>query len=103
MNGKSDLLIQWDALPSREYLNYNVMLRKCWSIAMPTKALELGYAKCTTGTQLSTPWELYANLIPKIPVNYRNARVCENISYKSNRQKSTASKLIKVGYRLGKL
>lgn len=103
INGKSDLLIQWDALPSKEYLNYNVMLRKCWSIAMPTKALQLGYARCTTGTQLSTPWELYADLIPLIPVNYRNARVCENISYKANRQKSTASKLIKVGYRLGKL
>jgi len=103
MNGKSDLLIQWDALPSKEYINYNVMLRKSWSIALPTKALSNGYAKVSTGTQLSTPWELYAQLIPKIPVNFRNARVCENLSYKTNRQKQTARKLIEVGYRLGKL
>ena len=103
MNGKSDLLIQWDALPSKEYINYNVMLRKSWSIALPTNALSNGYAKVSTGTQLSTPWELYAQLIPKIPVNFRNARVCENLSYKTNRQKQTARKLIEVGYRLGKL
>jgi hypothetical protein len=103
MNGKSDLLIQWDALPSKEYLNYNVMLRKSWSIALPTKTLENGYTKMSVGQQLSTPWDLYANLIPQIPVNYRNARMCENLLYKSKRQKETASKLLKVGYRLGKL
>jgi len=103
MNGKSDLLIQWDALPSKEYINYNVMLRKSWSVSLPTNALANGYAKVSTGTQLSTPWELYAQLIPKIPVNFRNSRICENLSYKTNRQKQTARKLIEVGYRLGKL
>lgn len=103
MNGKSDLLIQWDAMPAKEYLNYNVMLRKSWSLSLPTKALELGYAKVTTGQQLSFPWDLYADLIPNIPVNYRNARICENLVHKANRQRSTASKLLQVGYRLGKL
>lgn len=103
MAGKSDLLIEWDALPSKEYLNYNVMLRKCWSIALPTTSLESNYTDLEAGKQLSYPWELYSNLIDDIPVNFRDARICENLLLKTTRQKSTASQLLKVGYRLGKL
>lgn len=103
MNGKNDLLIQWDALPSKEYLNYNVMLRKSWSISLPTKALEEDYIDLSTGQQLAFPWDIYTDLIDKIPVNYRNARVNEKLLHKSQKQKSTSSKLLQVGYRLGKL
>jgi hypothetical protein len=103
MSGKSDLLIEWDALPSKEFLNYNVMLRKCFTVALPTTSLESNYTDLTSGKQLSFPWELYANLIDRIPVNLRDTRLCENLMIKTARQKSTASQLIKVGYRLGKL
>ena len=103
MCGKSDLLIEWDALPSKEYLNYNVLLRKCWSIALPTTSLEAEYTELSAGKQLSFPWDLYSNLIDNIPVNFRNARLNEKLLYKSRKQKSTASSLLKVGYRLGKL
>ena len=103
MNGKNDLLIQWDAMPSNEYLNYNVMLRKSWSIALPTRVLEEPYTKISTGQFMSSPWDLYEDLVEKIPVNFRDARINEVLNIKKTRQKSTASKLLKVGYRLGKL
>lgn len=103
MNGKNDLLIQWDAMPSNEYLNYNVMLRKSWSIALPTRVLEEPYTRISTGQFMSSPWDLYEDLVEKIPVNFRDARINEVLNMKKTRQKSTASKLLKVGYRLGKL
>lgn len=103
MNGKSDLLIQWDALPAKEYLNYNVMLRKSWSLALPTATLETPYHEIASGRQLSAPWDLYTSLIDKIPVNYRDSRLNETIIYKWIKQQQTALSLLKTGYRLGKL
>ena len=64
---------------------------------------EEDYIDLCTGQQLSFPWDVYTDLIDNIPVNYRNARVNEKLLHKSQKQKSTSSKLLQVGYRLGKL
>jgi len=103
VNGKVDQLVELDAIGAKELLDYNVMLRKCWSIDIPHKYLAMDYLDLSTGVQLAVPWDCYTALIDKIPLNFRNARFNEVLLQKAAKQKSIAGKLIKRGFILGKV
>ena len=49
------------------------------------------------------PWDLYSSLIDKIPLQFRNHELNERLLIKSNKQKQVLEKILKVGYRLGKI
>ena len=103
MDGRIDALIKADAIGPKDCLNHNIMLRKSWSIDVEHSILHSEYFALPTGLQLATPFELYGNLISKIPLNLRNARLNERILMKSEKQKITSRKLVQTGYKLGKI
>ena len=103
MNGKNDFLIQHDAIGLKDLVNYNVMLRKSYTLNIQNKWLQEEYANLPTGIQLAMPWDLYASLIDKIPLQFRNHELNERLLIKSNKQKQVLEKILKVGYRLGKI
>ena len=103
MNGTVDWLIQLDAIGLRDIVNYNVMLRKSYSLNIQNQWLTRPYKDCPTGIQLGVPWDCYTNLIDKIPLQFRNHRLNENLLIKAEKQKATMGSLAKVGYRLGKI
>jgi hypothetical protein len=98
-----DQLVERDAIGAKELLDYNVMLRKSWSIDIEHRYLARDYLDMSTGVQLSVPWDCYTSLIDKIPLNFRNAQLNEVLLQKSAKQKSIAGKLIKRGFILGKV
>ena len=103
VNGKVDVLVELDAIGAKELLDYNVMLRKSWSIDVQHQHLALQYIYLQTGLQLAVPWDCYSSLIDKIPMNFRNARLNDVLLTKTAKQKSTAGKLVERGFYLGKV
>ena len=103
INGKVDNLVERDAIGAKELLDYNVMLRKSWSMDIEHKYLAADYLDMSTGVQLAVPWDCYTTLIDKIPLNFRNAKFNEVLLQKAEKQKSIAGKLIKRGFILGKV
>ena len=103
MDGRLDKLIKLDAIGPKDCINHNIMLRKSYSINIDHSTLMSDYYSLPTGIQLATPFELYGNLIDKIPLNLRNARLNEQILLKSEKQKITTRKLVQAGYKLGKI
>ena len=84
-------------------LDYNVMMRKSWSIDVEHQYLSTPYDTLNTGIQLSVPWDCYTKLIDKIPVNFRNSRLNELLLIKATKQKAMSGKLLKTGFHLGKV
>ena len=103
VNGKLDILIERDAIGAKELLDYNVMLRKSWSLDIEHKYLARDYYDLSTGIQLAVPWDCYTRLIEKIPLQFRNARLNEVLLTKAAKQKEVAGKLIERGFMLGKV
>tara|TARA_B100000927_G_scaffold135123_1_gene109025 strand:- start:3698 stop:4633 length:936 start_codon:yes stop_codon:yes gene_type:complete len=103
MNGKNDFLIENDAIGLKDLVNYNVMMRKCYTINLQHKWLVQDYNKLSTGMQLAFPWDMYTSLIDKIPLQFRNHELNEKLLIKGNKQKQVLEKILKVGYRLGKI
>ena len=87
----------------KDIVNYNVMLRKSYTLNIQNKWLQEEYTNLPTGIQLAMPWDLYASLIDKIPLQFRNHELNERLLIKSNKQKQVLEKILKVGYRLGKI
>ena len=83
MNGRNDWLIQLDAIGLRDIVNYNVMLRKSYTINIQNHWLTEDYNKLPTGIQLAMPWDLYTGLIDKIPMNFRNHALNEKLLIKA--------------------
>jgi len=103
LNGKLDDLIVLDAIMPREILDYNVMLRKSWSLDVPHKYLAMDYTNLPTSIQIGVPWDCYTTLIDKIPLNFRNSKLNEVLLQKAAKQKATAGKLLQTGFKLGKV
>ena len=103
MNGRNDWLIQLDAIGLRDIINYNVMLRKSYSINIQNHWLAEDYNLLPTGIQLAMPWDLYTALIDKIPMNFRNHALNEKLLLKAQKQKDMLEKALKAGLRLGKI
>ena len=103
MNGRNDWLIQLDAIGLRDIVNYNVMLRKCYTINIQNHWLAEDYNLLPTGIQLAMPWDLYTGLIDKIPMNFRNHALNEKLLIKAQKQKDMLEKSLKTGFRLGKV
>lgn len=103
MNGKNDILIQEDAIEAKDLMDYNVMLRKSWSINIQHKWLHLEYWQTPIGVQLAVPWDLYTRQIDNIPLEYRNARANEILLTKAEKQKQQFGKLLETGFILGKI
>lgn len=103
MNGKNDFLIENDAIGLKDLVNYNVMMRKSYTINLQHKWLVQDYNKLSTGMQLAFPWDMYTALIDKIPLQFRNHELNEKLLIKGNKQKQVLEKILKVGYRLGKI
>ena len=103
VNGKVDNLIERDAVAAKELLDYNVMLRKSWSIDVEHKYLAADYLDLSTGVQLAVPWDCYTSLIDTIPLNFRNSKFNECLLQKAAKQKAIAGKLIERGFILGKV
>ena len=103
MNGKNDFLIENDAIGLKDIVNYNVMLRKCYTLNIQHKWLSEEYFRMPTGIQLGLPWDMYTALIDKIPLQFRNHELNEKLLIKSNKQKQVLEKILKVGFRLGKI
>jgi len=103
MNGKNDALIDQEAIGPLDSVNYNVMLRKSFTVNIQHKWLIRDYLLLPTCLQLSLPWDMYTSLIPSIPINLRNARNNETLLLKAAKQKRVAGSLVKVGFRLGKI
>jgi len=103
MNGKNDFLIENDAIGLKDLVNYNVMMRKSYTINLQHKWLVQDYNKLSTGMQLAFPWDMYTSLIDKIPLQFRNHELNEKLLIKGNKQKQVLEKILKVGYRLGKI
>ena len=49
------------------------------------------------------PWDMYTSLIDRIPLQFRNHELNEKLLIKSNKQKQVLEKILKVGFRLGKI
>jgi len=103
VNGKVDTLVELDAVGAKELLDYNVMLRKSWSIDVEHRFLAKDYLLLQTGLQLAVPWDCYTRLIDSIPLNFRNARLNEVLLTKTTKQKATTGKLVERGFYLGKV
>ncbi len=103
MNGKNDFLIENDAIGLKDIVNYNVMLRKSYTLNIQHKWLSEEYFRMPTGIQLGLPWDMYTALIDKIPLQFRNHELNEKLLIKSNKQKQVLEKILKVGFRLGKI
>lgn len=103
VNGKLDILIERDAISPKEILDYNIMLRKSWSLNVEHKYLARDYYDVSTGIQLGIPWDCYSRLIDSIPLNFRNARINEVLLQKATKQKQMAGKLLERGFYLGKV
>ena len=103
MNGRNDWLIQLDAIGLRDIVNYNVMLRKSYTINIQNHWLTEDYNLLPTGIQLAMPWDLYTGLIDKIPMNFRNHALNEKLLIKAQKQKDMLEKSLKTGFRLGKI
>ena len=103
MNGRNDWLIQMDAIGLRDIINYNVMLRKCYTINIQNHWLSEDYNLLPTGILLAMPWDLYSALIDKIPLNFRNHALNEKLLIKAQKQKDMLEKALKSGLRLGKI
>ena len=103
MNGKNDFLIENDAIGLKDLVNYNVMLRKCYTLNIQHKWLSEEYHRMPTGIQLGIPWDMYTSLIDRIPLQFRNHELNEKLLIKSNKQKQVLEKILKVGFRLGKI
>ena len=103
VNGRLDQLVERDAIPAKELLDYNVMLRKSWSINIEHRYLSREYLELSTGVQLAVPWDCYTSLIDRIPLNFRNAKLNEILLQKAEKQKAIAGKLVKRGFILGKV
>jgi len=103
MHGKLDPLLELDAIGTLDTINYNIMLRKAYTLDIHPNLLEKDYYNLQSGVQLATPWDLYTKLIDKIPVNLRDARLNEKLLIKSEKQKQSAGKLVTAGFSLGKI
>jgi len=103
VNGKVDTLVELDAVGAKELLDYNVMLRKSWSIDVEHRFIAKDYLLLQTGLQLAVPWDCYTRLIDSIPLNFRNARLNEVLLTKTTKQKATTGKLVERGFYLGKV
>ena len=103
MNGKNDFLIENDAIGLKDLVNYNVMLRKCYTLNIQHNWLSEDYHRMPTGIQLGIPWDMYTSLIDRIPLQFRNHELNEKLLIKSNKQKQVLEKILKVGFRLGKI
>lgn len=102
-DGKLDDLVTTDSLGPLDCLNYNKMLRKAWTLQIDTQYLTAKYENLKTSIQLSTPWDLYTDLIDTIPVNFRDAAINENLLLKAEKQKYISKNLLDTGFKLGKL
>lgn len=98
-----DYLLKVDAIGMADTLNHNILMRKAFSITCDHKYLISEYANCPVSVALSVPFDLYANLIDKIPLNLRNARVNESILLKAEKQKQASRRILEAGYILGKV
>jgi len=98
-----DYLLKVDSIGTADCLNHNILMRKAFSIAVDHKYLVGSYGDVPVGASLAVPYDLYTNLIDKIPLNLRNARVNESLLLKADKQKRIARKVIQTGYILGKV
>ena len=62
-------------LAAKELLDYNVMLRKSWSIDVEHKYLAADYLDLSTGVQLAVPWDCYTSLIDSIPFKLQKLKI----------------------------
>lgn len=98
-----DYLIKVDSIGTADCLNHNILMRKSFSMAVEHKYLVGQYSEIPVGASLAIPYDLYTNLIDKIPLNLRNARINESLLLKASKQKQVARKVIETGYILGKV
>lgn len=103
INGKDDQLLRHEAVGPKDAFNYNLMLRKSWSIEMPKSVLNCPYHGLPTIYQLAVPFDQWSSLIDKIPLNLRNASLNEVLLIKADNQKRYLRKVVEAGYQLGKL
>ena len=103
INGKDDELLRHEAVGPKDAFNYNLMLRKSWSIEMPRSVLNCPYHALPTIYQLAVPFDQWSSLIDKIPLNLRNANLNEVLLHKADNQKRYLRKVVEAGYQLGKL
>ena len=103
INGKDDELLRHEAVGPKDAFNYNLMLRKSWSIEMPRSVLNCPYHVLPTIYQLAVPFDQWSSLIDKIPLNLRNASLNEVLLIKSDNQKRYLRKVVEAGYQLGKM
>lgn len=103
MNGINDWLLKLDALGPKTVSDYNLMLRKAYTLNIQHKWLAEDYSKLPIAIQLGIPWDCYTSLIDSIPLQFRNARLNELLLIKASRQKSVLGSLLKTGFKLGKL
>lgn len=102
-NGKVEKLIEREALGPKECINHNVMLRKSYMVNIDKGNLLMNYHSIPTLIYLSIPFDLYSNLIPKIPMNIRMAGINEQMLEKAEKQRKYFKKVIEAGYLLGKI
>ncbi len=103
INGKDDELLRHEAVGPKDAFNYNLMLRKSWSIEMPRSVLMCPYHELPTIYQLAVPFDQWSMLIDKIPLNLRNANLNERLLQKADNQKKYLRKVVEAGYQLGKM
>ena len=103
MSGNVDNLLLKDCLGLKEVADYNNMLRKGYSLEISNKWAMRDYMNIPVSIQLGVPWDCYTILIDKIPVQFRNARLNEQLLIKAQKQKTTLGKLLQTGFKLGKL
>lgn len=103
MNGTVDCLLEKDCLGLKEVADYNNMLRKGYSLNVQHKWAMRDYLNIPISVQLGIPWDCYTRLIDSIPMQFRNARLNEQMLTKASKQKATLGKLLQTGFKLGKL
>lgn len=103
VNGRLDELHGKEAFGVKDCLDYNVLLRKAYSLDFTHKTLVHPYLDLPTGIQLTVPWDCYTRLIDNIPLKFRDARVNEILLEKERKQKQMAGKLLERGFYLGKV
>lgn len=103
MNGCVDMLLHKDALGLKEVADYNVLLRKGYTLNVQHRWAYRDYTAIPISIQLGIPWDCYTSLIDSIPIQFRNARLNEKLLQKAQKQKETLGKLLQTGFKLGKL
>ena len=102
-DGQIDKLIKLEAVGAKDCVNYNVMMRKSFSICVPIHELSQPYELVPTLWGMAIPYDCWTSVIDEIPMNIRKQALNESILNKATKQKKHLRKVVEASYLLGKV